>query len=210
MCVKKKIKEYKYTLIFIICIAVSALLCLDMLHNSKTPQSDNITQQNPSIDNGKEYKYTPNGDSGVVVLNETDIEKMVVKELPGDYPLQNIKITIKENGKSYVTGEIDQRGLRTYVAKSGAQLNSYIDMALQLCPEKIKVNGEFDIGTSADGGLLLLTPRKIDAAGVNLPDGTLPQEFFDSLNESVNRALTNSGYLFQSIRIKEGYVELVP
>ncbi len=207
---KQWIKKYRYTIIFILCIAASVILCLDMAFKTKTPENDNVPQDIPYEDNGREYKYEPDGSDESVILNETDIKKMIVKELPSDFPLKGIGITLKESKKAYVTGTVSREELQTYIEKSGATLDSYMEMMLSLLPDTFNVKAEFDIGTSKDGGLLMLTPKSIDAAGVDLPDGILPQEFFDGLNESINRSLVNNGYYFQSIRVKNGSVELIP
>ncbi|MCX7614328.1 MAG: hypothetical protein N2Z65_01065 [Clostridiales bacterium] len=205
----EKIRQYKYSIIFILSIVISALICLVMLFQYQASKRNNVSKQNSITDHGKEYKYEPKKD-GTIILKETDVEKMITKELPEGFPLQNIKITLEKTNKATLTGEVEQDKLKAYISKSGDKLNSYIEMGLKLCPKTINVSAVFDVGIAADGGLIILTTRKIEAAGVTLPDGTLPQDFFDGLNESVNRALTNSGYLFQSISIKDGYVELIP
>lgn len=216
MCVREKIKEMKYTIIFVLCILISAGLCLDMALKSRGSASEDFTQETPYteelpyVENGEEYQYEPGGGDEVVILNEADVQKMIVKELPPDFPLKGIGITLKEAKKVFLAGTIDREELRTYIDKCGIKLDSYMEMMLSLLPRTINVKAEFDIGTSADGGLLILSPRKIDAAGVNLPDGLLPQEFFDGLNESINRSLVSSGYLFKGINVKNGSIELMP
>ncbi|MDP4108769.1 MAG: hypothetical protein Q8878_01960 [Bacillota bacterium] len=204
------IKKYGYTAVFIICIFVSVLLCFDMARKNRSIREDEKIEDKTESEEGKEYKFNPDGGGKTVILSEDDIVKLVEKQLSPDFPLKGIGITLKENQKAYITGTVNRKKLREYIENCGATLDSYTEMLISLFPDNISVKAEFDISTEGDGGLLILSPRKIIAAGVSVADGTLPQEFFDGLNDSINRALVGSGYLFSSISVKDGTLELLP
>lgn len=195
-------KKTIYTLILGVCMITCLILIGKMMLYSPAPL------HSPHV---KLQEYTPEKKKGEnVVLTGEQISEMITNQLPEGFPLEALNITIHDDSTIEAQGQLNKSELMKYLSDHGQELTAPLQSAMLLVPDKFTMDAVFNVGTDKESSLLLLTPIKVTAGGVELPDSLLIPTVFESLNKAINNALCESGIYFTKINLSNGKVELVP
>lgn len=195
-------KKTIYTVILGICMFICIILIGRMMLYTPAPLHSPYNKQKIETPKNKIDKES-------IILTEDKISEMINEQLPKDMPLKLNELDIKEDTIQF-DAELEKKKLMKYLSDNGQELTAPIRSALLLVPDKFKMEAVFNVEIDKESGLLLLTPQKVKAGGVELPDSILIPTFFESINKAVNNALCESGLYFTDIKITEGAIELIP
>lgn len=204
ICVTSKTKERIYFGICIFCVLLCAALLLSTFlgHGSIAPASAMHAPQTRLT--AVETKQAPNGTMQDVTITEQQMSEAIIKYLPKNTPLRDVKIEISEGGELELEAVLGVPDLKKFAEEKGIKLGWQEKAFIKLLPETFSFEVELLCETCEEGGLLSCVPESLTLHETEFDLTKLPTGLFDNVTTAINKVLTDSGLFFNRIVFTDG------
>lgn len=191
------IKEKLYIAVMAFCTLVCMALISSMLNKSSILIKKNykLSEVNIMTEENKE-----------IFISEDYIAGSLGKYLPKDFPKEDIKVKINNDGTIY-TGVTAKRAVLENMI--GSALGFREKMLLKLLPTEFGLGLYMRITQDEENSLVNLEALGVNINGMDMKDISLPSEITSTIAKGVNDVLIESGFYFTKIEILEGKIKLI-
>lgn len=205
----EKTRGRLYLAVCIACLATCAVLIASIFFQNRDRAAipDAVTHR-PRMD----LVAAQQGEGGTLGMDETLITEeyaaaMLSKLLPQDLPVTNVQVGISGNGLVAVAATADRDGFKTYLQDHGVDMGFKGGMFLALLPRQTPLVLAFSC-TGGETGRLTMAPAALRVNGSDLDLSMIPPELCDTLSQTINDVIAQTGVTYSRITFRDGAIVL--
>lgn len=206
----EKTRGRLYLAVCIACLATCAVLIASIFFQNR----DRAAMPDTAIHRPRMDLVAAQPGEGGIGMEETLITEeyaaaTLSKLLPQDLPVTNVQVGISGNGLVAVAATADRDGFKTYLQNHGVDMGFKGGMFLALLPKQTPLVLAFSC-SGGETGRLTLIPAALRVNGTDMDLSMIPPALCDTLSQTVNDVIAQTGVTYSSITFRDGAFVLNP
>jgi len=199
-------------LIIFICVALMVAMGVSMVTGNAEPRVHTPGAAGRSYEGDRTEKKTQRekgtDPQGPTVLTEEQLGELMRANIPENFPLSELSLTLKE-GTICLAGKTQKTALLSFLQAKGLNLPKTVSAAIGFLPEELTMEAELSASCDSHTGLLLFDCEEARLNGVALPDSLPAGLVTGPVTDAINQALCESGLYFTSLVVGDGTLTLL-